>query len=350
MSQLTTRSTLHSRLSCFISWIKPDPEKRDENSNQAGLVRKYTKKNAEEDGMQVISTPAGGSDEKDTGLRRHYLGHSEVDGYDIDIPIVIRPEDSEGKELKELLSKFEEYVRKSYPDSTIHVTNSSVNLVLSNELAFDVVPMISTDKADEQIVIKKGGIRIRTSVQKHNEFVKKRTRLSKETAGRVKFNECIRGMKWWREFQADNAYYLTYDEATGKDNRPPSALIDWLAAYAFDELGVEMTYAETFAKWFGFLANVVRHRKPVYFTDNYTTPSLTATTGWVVLDPVNADNNITKSWDDHKLNEFALWFEKARDSWSRIIRYDLDGDDNAAMDELVKLFGNPFKNHCTKED
>jgi len=336
-------------LSCFIGWIKPDPDKKDDNDYQASLVRTYTKQNAEEDNIVVVSTPRGGSDEKVTGLRRHYLGNSAVDGYDIDIPIVIRPEDADGKELPELLLKFEGYVKKSYPDSTIIVTNSSVNLVLSNDLSFDVVPMISTDKPDEQIIIKKDGSRIRTSVQKHNEFVKKRTRLSKETAGRVKFNECVRGMKWWREFQADNSYYLSYDETSKKDNRPPSALIDWLAAYAFDHLGVEKTYAETLAKWFGFLANIVRNKKPVYFTDYYGTPSLAGRSGWIVLDPVNPDNNITGSWDSNKLNEFATWFERGRDSWSRIIRYDIDGEDSLAMDELVKLFGNPFKNHCEED-
>lgn len=349
MSQLTTRSVLHSRMTFFVEWIKPDPDKRDNNSYQAGLVRNYTKQNAEEDGMEVISTPPGGSDEKDTGLRRHYLGHSEVDGYDIDIPIVIRPEDTDGKELEDLLSKFEEYVRTSYPNSTIIITNSSVNLLLSNELAFDIVPMISTDKPDEQIIIKKDGARIRTSVQKHNEFVKKRTKLSKEIAGRVTFNECLRGMKWWKEFQADGSYYLSYEEDTKKDNRPPSALIDWLAAYAFDSLGVQKTYAETLARWFGFLADVVRNRKPVFFTDYYSTPSLSGKTGWIVLDPVNADNNITGKWDTNKLNEFASWFEKGRDSWNRIIRYDVDGEDGLALDELVKLFGNPFKNHCEED-
>jgi tRNA nucleotidyltransferase (CCA-adding enzyme) len=350
MSQLSTHTTLHSRMSCFISWIKPDPDKKEENARQAGLARKYTKQNAEEDGMEVISTPPGGSDEKGTGLRRHYLGHSEIDGYDIDIPIVIRPEDAEGKKLEELLSKFEGYVRKSYPDSEITLTNSSVNLRLSNELSFDIVPMFSTDKADEQVIIKKDGIRIRTSVQKHNEFVKKRTRKSKEIGGRVTFNECVRAMKWWKEFQADHSYYLDFDEHSNKDNRPPSALIDWLAAYAFDKLGVEKTYAETLAKWFGFLANIVRNQTAIYFIDYYSTPSLTGKTGWIVLDPVNPDNNITGKWQANKLNEFASWFEKGRDSWNRIIRYDIDGEDNLALDELVKLFGNPFKNHCEEEN
>jgi len=349
MSQLTTHSVLHSWLSRFINWIKPDPDKKEDNSKQAELVTKNVKQHAEADGLEVTDTPEGGSDAKDTGLRRHYRGHSEVDGYDIDRPFVINEKDKDGNKVTDPLERFEGYVRTSYPNSEVKPTNSSVNLKFSNELYFDVVPMFATDKKDEQIIIKRDGTKIRTSIQKHNEFVKKRTRKSKESPGRVKFNECIRGTKWWKEFQADNSYYLSYDESTGKDNRPPSALIDWLCAYAFDNIGVEKTYAETFAKWFGFLANVVRNKKPVYFTDYYSAPSLGGKTGWVVLDPVNSDNNITAKWDANKLNEFATWFEKARDSWSRIIRYDIDGEENLAMDELVKLFGNPFKNHCEED-
>lgn len=346
MSQLTTHSTLHSRMCCFVDWIAPDPDKKEYNTSQANTLTERVIKNAEDDGVTVESTPRGGSDAKETGLRRHYMGHSEVDGYDIDIPMVIKPQDADGKKLDELLTKFEKYVRKSYPNSTINITNSSVNLILSNDLAFDVVPMQATNKADEQILIKKSGDRLKTSVQKHREFTTGRTKTSKASPGRVKYNECVRLMKWWKEFQADNSYYLDYDASAGVDNRPPTALIDWLTAYAFDKLGVEKTYAETLAKWFSFLASVVRNKKPVVFEDYYTAPNISGMSGWVVLDPVNNTNNITGKWDQNKLNEFATWFEKGRDSWARIIRYNIDGEDQQALDELVKLFGNPFKNHC----
>ncbi|RYE27783.1 MAG: hypothetical protein EOP48_34235, partial [Sphingobacteriales bacterium] len=221
MSNLSPRGTLHNRMCHFMDWIKPDPNKRDSDCEQAANVRKNVKQNAEEEGMTVTSTPSGGSDEKNTGLRRHYRGNSEVDGYDIDIPIVIKPANSDGEAFEELLKKFEKLVAKSYPNSKIKPTNSSIELTFSNELRFDIVPMLSTDKSDEQIILRKDGNKVQTSVQKHNEFIKKRTKQSKEHAGRVTFNDCIRAMKWWREFQAYNSYYLSYDETTGKDNRPP---------------------------------------------------------------------------------------------------------------------------------
>jgi hypothetical protein len=350
MSQLTTHSTLHSRMTCFICWIKPDPDKKENNGAQAALARNYISQNAAAEGLHVIRTPEAGSDAKDSGLRRHYRGHAEVDGYDIDLVFILEPKDADGKPIEELLSIFEKLVRKSYPDSTIEITKSSVKLVCSNDLAFDVVPMLATDNPTEQLMIKRDGRKVMTSVEKHTDFVKKRTRMSKDTPGRVCFNEVLRAMKWHKEFQADISYYLSYDETADKDNRPPSALMDWLAAYAFDRLGVEKTYAETLAKWYGFLADVIKSRRPVYFTDYYAQPNLDTGATWTVLDPVNPDNNIVSKWNTAKINEFASWFEKARDSWSRIIRYDIDGEDNLALNELVKIFGNPFKHHCDKED
>ena len=195
MSQLTTHSTLHGRMSCFVNWIAPDTNKKENNSSQAEKLIERVKKNAADDGIEVRATPKGGSDAKETGLRRHYMGHSEVDGYDIDIPMVIAPDDADGKELDELLTKFETYVRKSYPNSIINITNSSVNLILSNDLAFDVVPMQATDKIDEQILIKKNGERLKTSVRRHREFTTNRTKLSKNSPGRVTYNECVRLLK-----------------------------------------------------------------------------------------------------------------------------------------------------------
>src|SRR5258706_3650240 len=133
MSQLSTHATLHNRLSCFIIWIKPDPEKKNDNAEQGANVTKNVKQNAEDDGIQVTDTPEGGSDPKDTGLRRHYRGHSEVDGYDIDRPFVVKEKDKNGDKIDDLLNRFEGFVRTSYPNSEITPTNSSVNLKFSND-------------------------------------------------------------------------------------------------------------------------------------------------------------------------------------------------------------------------
>ncbi len=342
MSEISTHTKLHSRLSCFVDWIAPDPDKIDDIAQRADIVRKYVRQSAEEDGITVTDTPKAGSFEKKTGLRRHYRGHAEIDGLDVDIPIVVKPKTEDGNTITELLNKFEKYAKKSYPDSTVEKTKSSVRITFSDHVSFDIVPMLSSDKKDEQIIIRSTGERLKTSVQKHNEFVKGRTVKSNAEKGRVKFNECVRLVKWWRDIQADNGYYLA------DENSPPSVVIDLLCAFAFDKLSVQKTYGETLAKWFSYLANVVRTKKMVVFSDYYTPPSADPLVNWMVLDPVNPENNITKNWANSKINEFADWFEAGRDTWSRILHLDEDGDDAKCMDELVELFGTPFKNHCEK--
>jgi hypothetical protein len=71
------------------------------------------------------------------------------------------------------------------------------------KLNYDLVPMLATSQADYQILLKKDGSRRLTSVTKHTEFVRSRTRHSDTLAGRVKFNECVRLFKWWRFVRID---------------------------------------------------------------------------------------------------------------------------------------------------
>jgi hypothetical protein len=197
--------------------------------------------------------------------------------------------------------------------------------------------MLEAENINEQILIRSNGEKISTSVKKHVEFIKKRTNASNDEVGRVKYNECLRLFKWWRDSQANDSYTL------GGDNSPSSFLINLLTAKAFDELSVKKTYAETLAMWFGYLAHMVRSREPILFSD-YNTP-IKDYNLWTVMDPVNLENNVVKNWDSLKIDELASWLEDGRDNWSRIIRYDLENDDSKSMEQLVEIFGNSFKNH-----
>lgn len=343
MANLSTHTVLHKRMSCFVDWIAPDPNKREEIKKIADEVRKNIREKAEGEGITIVDMPRAGSFAEKTGLRRHYRGHSEVDGQDVDIPVVVKPVDEDGDKLEELLRRFEKIVRAAYPHATIEPTKSSIKLYINEELSFDIVPMLATEKADEQIIIRKTGERVKTSIKKHVDFIKSRTAKSNEMEGRVKFNECVRLMKWWREFKAADAYNLS------EDDKPSSFLIKLLCAKAFDELGVEKTYADTFMRWNGFLADLVRNQKDVVFMDYTPNPKKDASAAWTVLDPVNAENNIVKTWSSLKIQEFAEWFEEARDTWPRIVRNDIDKEDARSLDDLVSLFGNPFKNHCQND-
>jgi hypothetical protein len=340
-----THTVLHKRMTNFVTWIAPDPDKVKAIGDRANEIRACIKKKAEDDGLVVKSTPKGGSFEKKTGIRRHFRGHAAVDGLDVDLPFVVEPKDEEGKKIDALLNRFEEYAKKCYPTTERKRTKKSIKLTFSDKTTYEIVPMLTTNKDDEQLIITSDDKKIRTSVQKHNDFVKNRTRESDTIAGRVLFNECVRLVKWWREIQSADSFYLDCDTNNDADNRPPSALLEWLCAYAYDKRGVKKTYHETFAAWFSLLANIVRERKSVISTDYYNTPSVTDKSAWIVLDPVSSKNNIVSGWEDGKLNEFAEWFESARDKWAEIERYDEDREDKKSLDVLVELFGNPFLHH-----
>ncbi len=338
MSELTTHSVLHKRISTFVDWIKPESAKRDEIKQRSNKVREKIKDKAESDeyNLVVVSTPNAGSFTTRTGLRRHYRGDAEVEGLDVDLPFVIQ-DNQDGYALFSLLDIFYKIVDDCYPNVDKEKTKSSIKLKFPDKVNLDIVPMLEGDNIDEQILVRSSGEKIKTSVKRHVEFIKKRTETSNNEAGRVKFNECLRLFKWWRDTQANGSYTL------GGDDSPPSFLINLLTAKAFDQLSVKKTYAETLAMWFGYLAHMVRNKEAILFND-YNSPSKDLTL-WSVIDPVNPKNNVVKNWSSLKVDELASWLEKGRDNWNRIIRYDLEGEDSKSMDQLVELFGNSFKNH-----
>lgn len=340
MAELSTRSLIQKRFSSFVEWIAPEKKTRDEIKSQADEIRQKIKDEAEKDGLTIMSMPYAGSFQKKTGLRRHYRGHSEVEGQDIDIPFIVKQTDSKGNKITELLSKFSGYVNNVYPNKVKSETKSSINLKMTEMLSYDIVPLLATEKADKQILIRKDGERRDTSVLKHTEFIKKRTTESKELPGRVCFNECVRLVKWWRYFRQEKSGIFD-----NEDKKVPSFLIDLLCAKAYDELSVKETYAHTISDWFGYLSHLIKTKQSIIFTENYSKPSADSSVLWTVLDPVNSQNNIVKKWDNLEISELASWFSISHDDLNRAIAKDLSGNNAGSMDELVKVFGNPIKNN-----
>jgi hypothetical protein len=338
----TTQSRSHRRLARFVDWIKAEPGTREAIYKQAADIRRLISNQALADGLAVIATPEAGSFAKHTGLRRHMRGHSEVEGQDVDLPFVVKPMTAEGERITELLQKFERYAKASYPSTPRDVTASSVELrFVVSKLNYDLVPMVATSQADYQLLLKKDGSRRLTSVTKHTEFVRSRTRQSDALPGRVKFNECVRLLKWWRFVRIDAASSIEEIRTT---------LIELLCASAYDKLGVEATYTETLLKWFSWLATVTSQRMRVSFNDFASIePFNQKAQGnplWQVVDPVNANNNVVHSqWRNIELEEFAAWFAAARDALGRLVAYEKAGNDSIVDEILADLFGNPVLTH-----
>lgn len=339
---LSAQRRSHRRLATFVDWIKPEPETRETIQKQAGDIRRVICGQAAEDGLSVLATPEGGSFAKHTGLRRHMRGDLEVEGLDVDLPFVVKPTTTDGERISELLRRFEKYAGASYPNTPRQVTASSVELqFVASKLNYDLVPMLTAPFPDHQIILKKDGSRRLTSVGKHTDFVRCRTRESDALAGRVKFNECVRLLKWWRCVRIGDASPI---------EEVRTMLIELLCASAYDRLAVESTYTETLFKWFGWLASVTARRVRIAFNDYPTIEAFREGAPgnhlWQVLDPVNVNNNVVHTnWGNIELDEFASWFAAGRDALSRLIAHENVGNDGTVDDILVELFGSPILTH-----
>jgi hypothetical protein len=166
---------------------------------------------------------------------------------------------TDGERITELLRKFDAYAKATYPRTPRRITGSSGELqFVASELNYDLVPMLATAWADYQLLLKRDGSRRLTSVTKHTEFVRSRTSQSDALSGRVKFNECVRLLKWWRFVRIDAASSIEEVRTT---------LIELLCASAYDRPSVATTYTETLLRWLSWLAAVTSQRMRISFND-----------------------------------------------------------------------------------
>ncbi len=327
---------LQSRLSAFVKWIRTEPEREEDIRERAANIRKAIRSRAIEEGLVVRSTPNAGSFATRTGLRRHMRGESEVEGRDVDLPFVVAPRAKNDERLDTLLPRFEGYARAAYPDTRRESVKSSVKLLFTDKVNFDLVPLLATQHPERQILIRTDGERRETSIERHIEFVSTRTERSKRTAFAVNFNDLVRLLKWWRCCR--QATSSTIKEV-------PSFLVTLLSAHAFDCRGVQVGYAETLADWFGLLGHVVRKRVSIAFGDYAAIPKPTNGNAWAVHDPVNAGNNLVEKWSGVMCDELAEWLEESRDAlYDAIAAFD-DEREIDGIERLVCVFGNAIRYH-----
>lgn len=336
MSSYSNKSKLHVRIRNFVNWIAPEKATRDKIKKQSNEIREKLKSKAEEDGLTITDMPYSGSFAKKNGLRRHLLGETTTEGQDVDLAFVIKVDGQ--TEFAPLIEKFKTYAEKSYPDTNISTTKSSVKMKFeSTKLTYDIVPMFATDDVEKQILFRNNGDKIKTSVQKHTAFVRSRTIETNEEDGIVAFNDCIRLIKWWRCHK---------EQTTNEIIKIPSFLIDLLAAEALKKASINTTYPQTLANWFSCLSDVVYNNELVWFDDNYKKPMPDSTNSWNVLDPVMADNNIVKTWKGWEISELQDWFTEAAETINRAIVADIQGRDNDSLEHMKTLFGKIFSSHC----
>ncbi len=340
----SNRALMHSRLKCFVDYIAPEKEKREDMKRQSDDIRKCIEKHAMEDGLTILSMPYSGSFAVKSGLKRSLRGNDEIEGQDIDLAFIMKDEDENGNPLGCLVDDFVAYLKACWPNSDIQKTKSAAYINFTgSKIQYDVVPLIDTKRKNIQKLIRTNGEERQSSVHKHADFIKKRTDESNQLKGVVKFNECLRLIKWWRYQRQTESSIFGNDH---DDEKVPSFLLSLLCACAYDEESVYETYADTLKRWFGFLAHVLKNRKQVVFDDFIKTHDLDNSGLWLVIDPMDDSNNIVGNWGNNKIDELAEWLGDGRDEIIRAIRYDEEGEDTKSLECLVNLFGNSIKNHC----
>lgn len=331
--------TLQNRFANFVTWIRPDPDKADEVRKQRDDVKAAIKSKAEADGLIVKSMPASGSFAKATGLRRHMLGNAEHEGQDVDCPFVLDAKDEDGDQLTELLSRFQRYATAAYPKTKLETTKCSVKLTfVETKAAYDLVPMLAVKGSDEeQILLRAGGERRRTSIQRHTELVQSRTKRSRDLPGPVTFNDGVRLAKWWRDVVLTKTKLIS---------DIPSFVVELLCAKAFDEASLTTQYAETLVTWFDRIYGYAAKRADVTFCD-FGTPQLEKVSAlWRVIDPVNTTNNaVPAAWGNIQIDELRDYAALARDKLQQAIAFEIRGRDNDAIALVAEIFGTSFTNH-----
>ena len=67
---------------------------------------------------------------------------------------------------------------------------------------------------------------------------------------------------------------------------------------------------------------------------------------WMVIEPVDPENNLTHKWIDQHIDELAGWLQQGRADMQRAVDLDRKNNPQESLHHLVKIFGTPFKHHC----
>jgi hypothetical protein len=223
---------------------------------------------------------------------------------------------------------------KQKGDFTILKSAVRVKFRSGIELWVDVAPIIK----DDTLAINNAGWIPRdddewrlTSVTAHNEFVSSRNKAAKSRPGPVTFNGLVRMMKWWNN-RLDPSLWQ------------PAIFTESVVAAAIAEIGgVTDEWQTSLRAIFSFLR---KHRfaKAIVFGDYYAPAKVTPPKDIVVvLDAVNAGNNVARTWTTSTREAYLDAVEDAYTWTLEALSAEMDGDEDAAVDAWCQIFGPAFR-------
>jgi hypothetical protein len=331
--------SIKGRFARFTRRIKPTPEHIEEANRQTEyMIDKLHDRVSEDGSFTLEKVLRAGSNAKYTSLR-----NTEENRFDVDLGAYYSGRGASKERLGTLLEFTRKQLRSIYPtkkDEDFVPLDSAVRVrfVSGIKLWVDVAPIIR----DDSLKIENAGWIPRkdrwrlTSVTAHNEFVSRRNIQSKAVAGPVHFNRLVRMMKWWNNLQGDLVQ--------------PSIFCELIAAAAFAETGVTNEWQSSLRQIYNFLR---RHqlREPIIFADYYDPDRVVLPRDEVVvLDSVNASNNVTREWTAATRDRFIDRVQEAYDAMIDARVAENAGDEDSAVEHWCRVFGDAFRTLSEDEE
>lgn len=331
--------TIKARFEKFTREIKPTPEHIDEANRQTDYMIAQLKNKVSADGsFKLEKVLKAGSNAKFTSLRR-----TEENLFDVDLGAYYSGEGATKSQLDKLIQFTRDQLRAIYPqkaDGDFEKLKSAARVKFRSgiKLNVDVAPIIRDDSLDVENggwIPRPDGWRL-TSVTGHNKFVQRRTGESNKVSGPVKFNRLVRMVKWWNNRQGNLAQ--------------PSIFCELIAAKAFEECGVTGEWQTSLRHVFNCFR---RHQflEPIVFNDYYDAGKVDLPKDKVVvMDSVNAQNNVTGFWTEATRTAYFDRIHDAYDFMMEARSAELDGDEEAAVEAWCGVFGEAFRTLSEPEE
>jgi hypothetical protein len=330
---------IKTRFDRFASKIRPTDDHIKEANRQTDYMVEKLKDRVSADGsFRLVKVLKAGSNAKFTSLRR-----TTENIFDVDLGAYYSGTGATKEKLGDLLQFTRDQLASIYPTKSsqdFEVKKSAVRVIFQGgiKLNVDVAPIIH----DDSLHIENGGWIPRsdgwrlTSVTCHNQFVRSRTTQSNSVSGPVKFNRLVRMIKWWNNRQGDLVQ--------------PSIFCDCITAAAFAEVGVTSEWQTSLRHVFNFLRQH-QFQTPIVFSDYYAADKVALPDDpVVVLDSVNASNNITGTWTEETRQGYLERIQEAFDAMTYARSCELDGDEEGAVNCWCDVFGSAFRTLSEEEE
>lgn len=271
----------HNILATFAQdKVNLDSERVKEYREQGNRLRERLEKHLEEDpNYALVKMLNSGSVAKGTALST--IG-------DMDLAVYVKAAEAPNKE-DELVYWLQDRLKEAYTqlsDDQFVPQHHCVTLTFkSSGLAnVDVVPVLYEGEPDNigYLIVKDSGQRVRTSVSRHLEFIRKRKGRSPSD-----FAQVVRLLKWWAGQQ----------KARDSQLRFKSFMIELICAHLKDK-GMDFSHYPTAME--EFFTYIVRSslQERIWFADYYEASKLPGANGdeIEIFDPVNPENNVASTY------------------------------------------------------